>query len=181
MLLLSMVLFAAYASKWYFSTYRPPDSLQLVIGPRAADRRYGTLCSPSGALSASERPIGVQLGSPFHPSPSCGQLIITKILFKKNMILQSNPSSGMVYKAPHRLAMLELYLRMKTVELGRKTPQPFSTFTFEIRKRKRTSRTRKRTRTYGISRILETNQFERNYVEHGRYAKIQYEILTHSA
>ena len=44
-------------------------------------------------------------------------------------------------------------LRMKTVELGRKTPQPFSTFTFEIRKRKRkrTSRTRKRTRTYGIS------------------------------
>ena len=70
---------------------------------------------------------------------------------------------------------------MKTVELGRKTPQPFSTFTFEIRKRKRISRTRKRTRTYGISRISETNQFERNYVEHGRYAKIQYEIPTHSA
>ena len=76
-----------------------------------------------------------------------------------------------------------LLLRMKTVELGRKPLQPFSTFTFEIQKRKqkRTSRTRKRTRTYGISRISETNQFERNYVEHGRYAKIQYEIPTHTA
>jgi len=74
-------------------------------------------------------------------------------------------------------------LRMKTVELGRKTPQPFSTFTFKIRKRKRkrTNRTRKRTRIYGISRISTTNQFERNYVEHGRYTKIQYEIPTHSA
>ena len=66
---------------------------------------------------------------------------------------------------------------------SKKTFQPFSTFTFEIRKRKRkrASRTRKRTRTYGISRISKTNQFERNYVEHGRYAKIQYEIPTHSA
>ena len=72
---------------------------------------------------------------------------------------------------------------MKTVELGRKTPQPFSIFTFKIRKRerKRTNRTRKRTPTYGISRIWETNQFEWNYVEHGRYAKIQYEIPTLSA
>ena len=36
---------------------------------------------------------------------------------------------------------VESSLRMKTVELGQKTPQPFSTFIFEIRKRKRTSRT----------------------------------------
>ena len=77
---------------------------------------------------------------------------------------------------------MHAYVRMKTVELGRKT-QPFSTFTFKIRKRKRkrTSRTRKRTRTYAISKISETNQFERNYVEHGQYAKIQYEIPTHGA
>jgi hypothetical protein len=70
-----------------------------------------------------------------------------------------------------------LPLRMKTVELGRKTPQLFSIFIFKIRKR--TSRTRKRTRTYEISKISETNQFERNYVE--QYTKIQYEIPTHSA
>ena len=45
-------------------------------------------------------------------------------------------------------------------------------------KRKRTNRTRKRTRTYGISRISKTKQFERNYIEHGRYTKTQYGIPT---
>jgi hypothetical protein len=34
--------------------------------------------------------------------------------------------------------------------------------------------------TNGISRILKTDQFERNYVEHGRYTKIQYEIPIHN-
>jgi hypothetical protein len=35
-------------------------------------------------------------------------------------------------------------------------------------------------RTYEISRIPKTNQFEQIYVEHGRYMKTQYGILTRS-
>ena len=68
-------------------------------------------------------------------------------------------------------------------ENGRNRTENSSTvFYFYIwirkRKRKRTNRTRKRTRTYGISRISKTKQFERNYIEHGRYTKTQYGIPT---
>jgi hypothetical protein len=67
-------------------------------------------------------------------------------------------------------------------ENGQKTPQSFSTFTFEYKKEAKT--VKPDTKTNANLRNMEnfeTNQFERNYVEHGRYTKIQYGIQIHNA
>jgi hypothetical protein len=45
-------------------------------------------------------------------------------------------------------------------ENGQKTPSPFSTFTFEYENESENGK------------AGQTNQFKRNYVEHGRYTKI---------
>jgi hypothetical protein len=45
-------------------------------------------------------------------------------------------------------------------------------------KNKNESQTQKQTRTYEISRIPKTNQFEQIYIKHGRYTKTQYGIPT---
>jgi len=85
------------------------------------------------------------------------------------------------YYIPHVLRRAQGREQRTRDEHGRKTSQPFSTFTFEIRKRKRkrTSRTRKRTRTHGISRISETNQFEQNYVENSiRNTDLYHQVVT---
>jgi hypothetical protein len=74
-----------------------------------------------------------------------------------------------------------LGVRMKTVGNGRKTLQPFSTFTFEYENKSKNGKVgHENERTYRISRISKTNQFERNYIEHGRYTKIKYGILIHN-
>ena len=59
-------------------------------------------------------------------------------------------------------------------------PQPFSTFTFEYENESENGKAEhENERELTENRVfLKTNQFERNYVEHGRYTKNQYGIPT---
>jgi len=75
---------------------------------------------------------------------------------------------------------------MNSVENGRKSPLLFSIFIFEYEHESgndiagneiENELSKFRKRTFGVSK---TNQFDWNYIEHGRYTKIQYEIPTHS-
>jgi len=67
---------------------------------------------------------------------------------------------------------------MKTDGNGRKTLQPFSTFNLNTKTKAKTVKPDIKTNAnlHGKSSISKTNQFERNYVEHGRYTKNKYRI-----
>jgi hypothetical protein len=72
---------------------------------------------------------------------------------------------------------------MKTVENGHSTPQLFSTFIFkyEIKNENGKAGHANECELTKYREFWKTNQFERNYVEHGQYTKIQYGIPIHNA